>query len=1163
MRSEYVSYFERIESQVEKCLFVAERAREIGKDPSLKVEIPIANDMAGRIENLLGISGLSDRIRELEEDMGREEIALELAKDFAEGKVGEYDTYEGIIEGAIRTAVALLTEGVVAAPLEGIDRVELCGNSDGTEFVRIFYAGPIRSAGGTAQALSVLVADYVRTILGISSYKPLQEEVERYAEEIELYARETSLQYLPSSEETKFIARNCPIMLDGEPTGKMEVSGYRDLTRVKTNKSRGGMCLVLAEGIALKAPKIKRYTSQLNEIEWPWLNDLIAGKFSEDEAPESVEETKEVVNGPRRAKPEDKYLRDIIAGRPVFSHPSRPGGFRLRYGRARNTGLSTIGIHPVTMHILDDFLAPGTQLKTEYPGKAAGVVPVDTIEGPTVRLGSGQVLSVKTVEKVVEIKEEIESIIDLGECLIGFGEFVENNRDLLPSSYVVEWWILDVEKGGINIQSLFDGEDIKLENPTADQVIKWSKELKVPLHPKYTYLWHDITPIQFQELSEEVSKGHISGGVLFVRSSPSIKETLESLLIEHGGLEEIEIRDPFPFILSLGLSEDLTMLWESLTPEAKIWQNSMKAINEVAPFTVRERAPTRIGGRMGRPEKSESREMSPPVHTLFPLGESGGDRRNVSLASKSFERVYAKKGLIKTEIGKRMCSSCNVETHRFSCQECGGKSFPVYICGKCKSRCIQNIGGVEISCPKCGSKTRPEFFDKIGLAEIYKEALEMVGERESAFDILKGVKVLTSKNKTPEPIEKGILRAKHNVSTFKDGTIRYDMTDLPVTSFRASELGVSIVKLKDMGYEFDIYGDPLKEEKQLVPIRVQDLILSHGAAEHLKHTANFIDELLMKFYGLDPFYNIQNNDDLIGKLVLGLAPHTSAGVVGRILGFTNASVGYAHPYFHAAKRRNCDGDEDCVMLLLDGLLNFSRSYLPDKRGGKMDAPLVMSAILNPTEIDDEAHNVDSVERYPLEFYEATLNFEHPTDISVKLARDSIEKGELYADLLHTHDTSDIAAGPRLSAYKTLGPMLDKLDAQLNLARKIRAVDETDVAERIIEYHFLPDLLGNLRAFSRQETRCPACSIKYRRVPLSGVCRECGGKVHLTVHQKSISKYLKAAMSMAEEFKCREYTKQRLNLIEKSLKSIFENDKNKQSDLGYFVPTPVEIKKEIR
>ena len=64
----------------------------------------------------------------------------------------------------------------------------------------------------------------------------------------------------------------------------------------------------------------------------------------------------------------------------------------------------------------------------------------------------------------------------------GFGEFVENNRDLLPSSYVVEWWILDGEKEGIDMQSLLDAGDIKFENPTSTQVVKWSKELKIPLH---------------------------------------------------------------------------------------------------------------------------------------------------------------------------------------------------------------------------------------------------------------------------------------------------------------------------------------------------------------------------------------------------------------------------------------------------------------------------------------------------------------------------------------------------------------------------------------------------------------------------------------------------------------------------------------------------------
>jgi DNA polymerase II large subunit len=143
-------------------------------------------------------------------------------------------------------------------------------------------------------------------------------------------------------------------------------------------------------------------------------------------------------------------------------------------------------------------------------------------------------------------------------------------------------------------------------------------------------------------------------------------------------------------------------------------------------------------------------------------------------------------------------------------------------------------------------------------------------------------------------------------------------------------------------------------------------------------------------------------------------------------------------------------------------------------------------------------------------------------------------------------------GPDLSAYKTLGSMEDKMDAQLALSRKLRAVDETDVAERIIEYHFLPDLIGNLRAFSRQEYRCLDCGESFRRAPLTGDCRECGGRVNLTVHEGSVNKYIDTAIQVAEEFGCRPYTKQRLEILERSIERVFENDKNKQSGIADFM-----------
>ncbi|QLG49709.1 DNA polymerase II large subunit [Natrinema halophilum] len=1216
MRSEDERYFERLESQLDEAFDVAERAKERGGDPKPAVEIPVAKDMADRVENILGIDGVAERVRELEVQMSREEAALELAEDFAEGRVGDYETKAGKVEGAVRTAVALLTEGVVAAPIEGIDRVEILTNDDGTEFVNVYYAGPIRSAGGTAQALSVLVADYTRALVGIEQFDARQEEIERYAEEISLYDKETGLQYTPKDTETKFIAEHMPIMLDGEATGDEEVSGFRDLERVDTNSARGGMCLVLAEGIALKAPKIQRYTRNLDEIDWPWLQDLIDGTYydaeGDDEEAASDEsdgdddgvddEALETDDGddaggepagPPRVERSQKFLRDLIAGRPVFSHPCARGGFRLRYGRARNHGFATAGVHPAAMHLVDDFLATGTQIKTERPGKAAGVVPVDSLEGPTVKLANGDVRRIDDPEDAIEIRNGVEKILDLGEYLVNYGEFVENNHPLAPASYTYEWWIQDLEAAGANVQALEDDPRIDLEFPEPAEALEWALEYDAPLHPEYTPLWHDLSVDDFCALAAAVADGHIesdeagdetgTGGTLVLEYADLIRDALETIVVEHRQRESddrIEVDDWRPLVRTLGCEPrravadgaamdsaaseeeptvELERTWadDDLSERARTWghetagDNAIEAVNEIAPFSVRERAPTRIGNRMGRPEKSERRDLSPPVHTLFPIGEAGGAQRNVADAAKHAETMTDTPGVVEIGIGRQRCPNCGTETFKNRCPECDERTTPDYRCPDCDQRVEPDDAG-RVECSRCERDATCVEPREIDINDEFRSALESVGERENAFEILKGVKGLTSTNKIPEPIEKGVLRAKHDVSAFKDGTVRYDMTDLPVTSVRASELDVDVGQLQALGYETDIHGDPLTHEDQLVELKVQDIVLSDGAAEHMLQTADFIDDLLEQYYGLEPFYEFEDRQALVGELVFGMAPHTSAATVGRVIGFTSAAVGYAHPYFHAAKRRNCDGDEDCVMLLLDGLLNFSKSFLPDQRGGKMDAPLVMSSRIDPSEIDDEAHNMDVTSQYPREFYLATREQADPEDVDIEIAEDTLGTDTEYTGFEHTHDTTNIAMGPDLSAYKTLDSMMDKMDAQLELSRKLEAVDETDVAERVIEYHFLPDLIGNLRAFSRQETRCLDCGEKFRRMPLTGDCRECGGRVNLTVHKGSVNKYMQTAIQVAEEYDCRDYTKQRLEVLERSLESIFENDKNKPTTIADFM-----------
>ena len=64
----------------------------------------------------------------------------------------------------------------------------------------------------------------------------------------------------------------------------------------------------------------------------------------------------------------------------------------------------------------------------------------------------------------------------------------------------------------------------------------------------------------------------------------------------------------------------------------------------------------------------------------------------------------------------------------------------------------------------------------------------MLKEAEKTLEMrskepLKGVKILMGKNKSAEPLEKGILRQNYDLYAFKDGTIRYDATNEPFNSF--------------------------------------------------------------------------------------------------------------------------------------------------------------------------------------------------------------------------------------------------------------------------------------------------------------------------------------------------------------------------------------------
>ena len=182
--------------------------------------------------------------------------------------------------------------------------------------------------------------------------------------------------------------------------------------------------------------------------------------------------------------------------------------------------------------------------------------------------------------------------------------------------------------------------------------------------------------------------------------------------------------------------------------------------------------------------------MAPPVHALFPIGLYGGKERSVNKASENTS--------ISVEIVRYECLKCDLVTTSPRCPNCGNPTVMKKICPSCN-----RVSTLDI-CPQCKSRTR--FFEKrdINLGGFWKKAVSNVGAAN-----VKGVRGMISQYKIPEPLEKGILRAKNGVYVFKDGTIRFDATDVPLTHFRPREIGVGVEKLRELGYEQDYLGEEL------------------------------------------------------------------------------------------------------------------------------------------------------------------------------------------------------------------------------------------------------------------------------------------------------------------------------------------------------------------
>ncbi|MBN2367471.1 DNA polymerase II large subunit, partial [Candidatus Woesearchaeota archaeon] len=886
---EMEQYFDEIDLRIKKAYQLCTKAREKGYDPELRVDIPIAKGISERVEGLISAvapqilgSGVAKRINQLEKEYGSLDwrVALKIAEEVAKQKFCKFSSPLKAIETGIRVGLSYITLGVISAPLEGFIELKAKKTKEGKEYFSVFFAGPIRAAGGTAEAVSLIITDYVRIRMGYEPYDPTEAEIKRAVTEIHDYhERITNLQYHPSDEEIEFLVSHLPVEVNGDPTEKLEVSNYKDLPRIETNRLRGGLCLVIAEGLAQKAPKLNKQLKKWGksfDLDWAWVSDFL-------EIQKRIKaKTKKKEGEEQQISPNYTYIKDLVAGRPILSHPMKEGGLRLRYGRSRLTGLAASAMHPATQVILNDYIATGTQLKVERPGKAAAIVPCDSIDGPIVKLKTGQVLMLNSKKEAKQYFADIEKILFLGDILTNYGDFSENGHKLVPAGYCQEWWIKDFERAAVDLFGTIDMDKLSeltnvkknhlsmlFKNPIKSKITyrlakTLSNKMDIPLHPDFLYYWKLLKKEELLALASWLKQGKI------IEEEGKIKKIVMSFpekgkqYLERIGLAHLLVNNEF-VVVENAEAEVLADIIIKNTAFDEITQqvldscaDGLDLLGVLVPEKQKDKCGTFIGTRMGRPEKAKMRKLTGSPHGLFPVGEEGGRLRCIQSA------LEARK--IEAEFTVYKCKKCNKETIFSVCETCREKTQMLFFCEKC--------GTLEKPCEKHGSKSYKK--QAIDIGYYFKKMLEKLNTKIYP-DLIKGVKGTSNKNHVPEHLIKGILRAKHGIYVNKDGTTRYDMIELPVTHFKPNELTTSIEKLKEIGYTKDIDGKELTDEEQVLEILPQDMILpdcpdspDELCSDVLFSITKFIDELLVKLYGVEPYYGLKTKADLAGQLVIGL-----------------------------------------------------------------------------------------------------------------------------------------------------------------------------------------------------------------------------------------------------------------------------------------------------
>ncbi|MFX0015638.1 MAG: hypothetical protein ACFFB2_11345 [Promethearchaeota archaeon] len=1073
IEKEFQEYIKNLKKDLETQVQLATQARGCKLDPQTSIESKLTFNSRAKIASILKIPKLEDYLpRNLSHHENPLLLAADIAKQIVNGRFVK-KSRENLILLALHSSLVIISQGLISVPQESIPKITIGSKSN---HLTIYFSNTIRYATGETIGLIMLIADYIRQVLHLNRFNPSPDLINRYVEEIEIYTAMNEHFLNLRIDLLKFLVQNIGIEISGEAFERIEVRRYRNLPNL-TNKLRMGMCVAFEKVIeSINSIASIRFKSGIPE--WDWLK------------------------GPFEAIKREKHefgLREVRGTQPLLSKSRKPGGFRLRYGFSRNTSQGAAGIHPVTMY-LSEMLSPGTSIAIDFMDRPITVFPVSTLTGPLVELKDGSSERIESIKRIREIEDKIAQIWEMGDILLSPDD-IPATETIELSAWTEEWWSqeikLSIASTNLSIETLATSLNIsfkKLErllrepthyHPSPETAIKLSNITKVPIHPYYSFNWNEIAISDLIRLIQMLN----SSSNNFLPNDSDLKYILRQLGVPFTIIEDQIQSERFqPFILTLrGKEEELSQILS----ESSIQIETEKIVTRLTKISVRSSCQRRIGLKIIRVEKDEPRHINPPAHILFPIGSHGGTQRNL-LKAKNV-------GTVNIQLSERFCTTCKESTYVSYCQNCQQRTIQNFVC---------KMGHVSETqkCEDCGQYAFSAKIKSIDISGLLDSGFQKTGFLD--LKIIKGVSVLNSKNRIPEHIIKGILRAKHKIFVYKDGTSRFDQTNAHITHFTPKEIHSSVKDLIRLGYTHDVFGDDLISEDQLIEINPYDVIVSKKAGIFLVDLSKFLDDELTFLYQLAPYYRINSLNNITGSLIIGLSPFSMVAVIGRIIGYTDNNVTYAHPLWHILKGRNCNGDIDSITLLLDALLNFSTELIPALRGGGMDIPSIIN-LSDQWEETSAYSSYDSVSMN-LSFYQMLIN----NPLKEKLL--SYKMSCLTPSLPIFHTIDNISSYSFENLFRE-SKIVSKIETELRVLSRIRGVKAGEFVDNILENDFLPKITTSLTRFFLQPARCNTCNTTFRRVPLSK-CPVCHHQtIGLTLSEGWVLRYLQIINQLKDRF----------------------------------------------